>query len=243
MSIAVKRTFAILEFVAQKNRAVSFSEIHNGTGRFNRTSFSTLLNGLCEQGYLYKNPDGGLYEFGYKTGIFAAVRNRGRREHLINKYSDLMREVTEAFDLTSILLENINGTALTIHKEQTESSVYMAAVGNTHPPAQIWSSMLAAGGTPIPGCPAEDVQFAKEKGWLAEFEKLRPNFCRLGFLLTGETAKAIDIIGFGGTPLQLNQENLPTIIAFIKEQLKGINQCQKNETPSGSSVTSNPHTC
>lgn len=225
MPTAVKRALKILEIVAQAEAPVSFTEINSQLGKINRASLSRLLSGLISEAYLFKN-NSGLYECGQRMGIFASVKSRDMGEFLISKYGKLIEEMTNEYDVTGIILENVAGIPTTIFKTQTESSVNMASVGAVHPGVKdLWMHITAACiprfRKKFPASEEYALDKIRQDGFCFEYCKLRPHFVRLGFPLFGEDGKVlVGILGLGGTPLQLNYENLNEIVEKIKEAIE-----------------------
>jgi DNA-binding IclR family transcriptional regulator len=224
MSLAVKRSLKILEIAALSGAPLSFSQINAELGNLSNASLSRLLSELISEGYLFKNTSG-LYECGERMGVFAAVKNKDVGEVLISRYGQLIEEMTNIYDATGIILENVAGIPTTIHKTQTESSVNMAQIGSAHPRIEdLWMRIIAAYlprfRKKFPASQRDSLDKIMDDGYCFEFCKIRPHFVRLGFPLFDERGeKLLGILGLGGTPLQLNHENMNEIVERIKEAL------------------------
>ncbi len=224
MSIAVKRSLKILERVALAKCPQSFSQLDKAVGGISHASLTRLLNELISEGFLFKNETGG-YECGHRLGIFAAVSSKKNREIMIDKFSPMLKEISNKYDITGILMENVAGTPTTIYKAQTEASVNMADIGSAHPrSSDLWMEITVAY-TPrlrkeFPEYTEEQINLIKDQGYCFEYCKIRPHFTRLGFpLLDDNHDNLIGILGFGGTALHMNYENLNDIIRESRKVL------------------------
>ena len=229
---SLDRGLKILEVLIMHKRAMSFTEINSALGIINRASLSKLLKELEKLEYVRKHTETGLYSYGRRSGIFSHLQDKSRKEYLIDSYSEIMKTVSQKFDVTVLLFERTQDCLLSIWKENTPSSINMQDVGGLTEKIECSPWMLA-----VYADDKELFKKVKDKKLIkrliqAEKDKFAfddqidyKNIRRLGFVIKDMNNKIIGALGIGGTTLHITDSNLKQIINFIE---KDLNYGKKN---------------
>jgi DNA-binding IclR family transcriptional regulator len=227
MHALLERGLMILEFLATSKEPRSFGDINRELGEISRASLSRLLTSLQETGHVAKDPSTGLYNCGVRMGVFAAVKEQGRKEQLLERYSPLMDEIMEDYDVSVILQERVGDILVCIRRVATEYSALMQVEGHVNREMdQPCGLLLAAYDARVARKVKDPVLTDRYPGirqdsHVYDDQTLRKNFRRLGFPLLDSDGKLIGCFGLGGSILEITDEKVPVIVDRVLDVLKG----------------------
>ncbi len=228
----LERGLKVIEFLAVRGEPASFSEINSILPGVNRSTLSRLLKVLMQLGYIEKSEATGLYAAGEKLGLYANAYKRGLPEALKQKYSGMMREISDKYNITCLLFVRSGNYLTSIHKTLTLNSINMQPVGNTmdinnEQPDSLWYVLLIACDPKVADSTSvkydeQMIAFTRENGYSIDNQLHNRGIIRMHFPVFDRSGKMIGSIGAGGTPYQITEENNQLIIAEIKEKLKEL---------------------
>jgi len=224
------RGLRILEILIARGQAMSFTEINSELGIINRASLSKLLKELEKLEYVCKSTETGLYSYGRRTGIFLHLKDKSRKEYLTGTYGEIMKAISQKFNVTVLLFERTQDSLLCIWKENTLHSINMQPIGHLTESLDLPPNLppwLAA----VYACDKKLYAKVKDKILLKELDRAKKeefafdnqvidkNTRRLGFVIKDMNNEIIGALGIGGTTLHITDSNLKQIIAFVKRKL------------------------
>ena len=224
------RGLKILEILVTRGEAMSFTEINSELGIINRATLSKLLKELEKLEYVSKSKETGLYSHGKRTRIFLRLKDKSRKEYLIDTYGELMKSVSRDFDVTVLLFERTEDGLRSIYKERTEHSINMQPLGtfidSLEPPPfhSPWLFAVYAGDRKLykkvkEAKWLEELDLAKKAGFAIDDRGNEKNCRRLGFAIKDMNNEFIGALGIGGTILNITDSNMQQIVARVKKEL------------------------
>jgi DNA-binding IclR family transcriptional regulator len=221
------RGLLLLERLAQWGER-SFTELQKALPEVPKASLVRLLNQLVDSGHVTKRD--GRYRCGDRLGIFACLRAPKRHDDLIERWAGPMDDLASRFGVTALLLERVGDLVVCIHRSLADYAPSMQAVGfRNHQLEHVWMQMLLAAEPALrprafaqrPDIEASVLCWA-EQGYADDGCSFRPDMRRLAFPIRAVDGSCAAVLGIGGSPHQLSETELPTIVGHVRRLLREL---------------------